>query len=232
MLILAHRGCHAELPENTLAAFEAAVNRGADGIETDVQATRDGVPILFHDTTVQGQAVAGMTHAELCHRSQVEVPTLVSALDAWPDILWNVEVKMPTNPAAVWPILREYRQKRRMLVSSFWHPVAVQAGREFGFDCGLLVAHRPLSFTSLLVGLPEDLPTSRVAVVWEYNGVDETLVQSARAAGVKSYVYGPRTSSDHATCSGWELDGIITDQVTFPSQKIIQSGWQETRGQR
>ena len=149
MLVLAHRGYHAELPENTLAAFDAAVNVGADGIETDIRVTHDGVPVLFHDPTIQGQAVAGLTHVELCRLSQREVPTLVSALDAWPDIFWNLEIKLPTDPAAVWPVLREYRERRRLLVSSFWHPVAVQAGRELGVDCGLLVAHRPLSFTSL-----------------------------------------------------------------------------------
>ena len=56
MLVLAHRGHHVEHPENTLAAFEAAVNLGADGIETDVQVTRDNVAVLFHDTVIQGQA--------------------------------------------------------------------------------------------------------------------------------------------------------------------------------
>ena len=211
MLILAHRGYHAELPENTLAAFEAAVNLGADGIETDVQVTRDGVPILFHDTTIQGQPVAGLTHTELCRLSQRDVPTLVSALDAWPDIFWNLEIKMPTHPATIRPILREYREKRRLLISSFWHPIAVWAGRELGLDCGLMVAHRPVSFPSLLIGLPDDLPTSRVSVVWNCDGVDEPLVEAARAAGVKSYVYGPQTLADHEQLAAWNLDGTITD---------------------
>ena len=211
MLVLAHRGYHAELPENTLAAFDAAVNLGTDGIETDIRVTRDGVPVLFHDPTIQGQAVAGLTHAELCRLSQREVPTLVSALNAWPDVFWNLEIKMPTDLAAVWPVLREYRKKRRLLVSSFWHPVAVQAGRELGVDCGLLVAHRPLSFTSLLIGLPDDLPTGRLSVVWECHGVDEALIKAARAEGVKSYVYGPQTLTDHATLAAWDVGGIITD---------------------
>ena len=215
MLVLAHRGYHAELPENTLAAFEAAVMLGADGIETDVQVTRDGVPILFHNTTVRGQPVAGLTHAELCRVSERAVPTLVSALDAWPDIFWNLEIKMPMDSAAVWPVLREYREKRRLLVSSFWHPVAVKAGRELGVDCGLLVAHRPLSCTSLLIGLPGDFPTSRVSVVWEYNGVDETLVEAVRSEGMTSYVYGPQTLADHERLATWSIGGIITDHPSF-----------------
>ncbi|MBI3937750.1 MAG: glycerophosphodiester phosphodiesterase, partial [Betaproteobacteria bacterium] len=42
MLILAHRGYHATVPENTLEAFAAAVELGVDGIETDVRTSRDG----------------------------------------------------------------------------------------------------------------------------------------------------------------------------------------------
>ena len=52
MLIWAHRGCPTEAPENTLAAFTAAVDAGADGVEFDVQLSRDGIPVVIHDETV------------------------------------------------------------------------------------------------------------------------------------------------------------------------------------
>lgn len=50
--IIAHRGYSAAAPENTLAALEAAIVAGADAIEFDLHVTRDGVPVLFHDTTL------------------------------------------------------------------------------------------------------------------------------------------------------------------------------------
>jgi glycerophosphoryl diester phosphodiesterase len=46
---LAHRGASEYAPENTLAAFYQAVEMGADGIETDLKLTKDGVIVLFHD---------------------------------------------------------------------------------------------------------------------------------------------------------------------------------------
>jgi len=49
MKIIAHRGFSADYPENTLLAFEKALQAGADGIETDLQLSRDGEVILFHD---------------------------------------------------------------------------------------------------------------------------------------------------------------------------------------
>ena len=47
--IWAHRGASALKPENTLPAFQAAADLGADGIELDIQLTRDGVPLVIHD---------------------------------------------------------------------------------------------------------------------------------------------------------------------------------------
>jgi len=52
-LVIAHRGASAEKPENTLAAFRRALALGADGIELDVQVTRDGIPVVFHDLTLR-----------------------------------------------------------------------------------------------------------------------------------------------------------------------------------
>ena len=51
--VVAHRGASAVRPENTLAAFDEALALGCDAIELDVQATRDGVPVIFHDRSVR-----------------------------------------------------------------------------------------------------------------------------------------------------------------------------------
>lgn len=51
-VIIAHRGASAYAPENTLAAFNLALETGADGVELDVSLTKDGVPVILHDDTV------------------------------------------------------------------------------------------------------------------------------------------------------------------------------------
>ncbi|MBN1221392.1 MAG: hypothetical protein JXM69_20885 [Anaerolineae bacterium] len=51
-IILAHRGCRAQAPENTLAAFQLALDQGADVLETDLRITRDRVMVCIHDATV------------------------------------------------------------------------------------------------------------------------------------------------------------------------------------
>ena len=51
-MVIAHRGARTEAPENTAAAFDAALRHPIDGIEFDVQLSADGVPVVFHDDTL------------------------------------------------------------------------------------------------------------------------------------------------------------------------------------
>jgi len=49
VLVYGHRGASGRLPENTPGAFRGAIDDGADGVEFDVRATADGVPVILHD---------------------------------------------------------------------------------------------------------------------------------------------------------------------------------------
>lgn len=69
-VVYAHRGASAVCFENTMAAFQKAVEQGADGIELDVQLTEDGIPVVVHDPDLSRLAgirrlVSSMTSAEL-----------------------------------------------------------------------------------------------------------------------------------------------------------------------
>ena len=54
MKIYAHRGFSAKFPEATLAAYQGAIEVGADGFECDIRLTREGIPVCFHDRTTLG----------------------------------------------------------------------------------------------------------------------------------------------------------------------------------
>jgi len=67
LLVIAHRGASWELPENTLPAFERAIEMGADAIELDVRADADGRLVLTHDPVVRGAAYPTLEEAlDLC----------------------------------------------------------------------------------------------------------------------------------------------------------------------
>lgn len=111
-LIIAHRGGAQESTENTIPAFQRAVKVGADGIETDIRLTRDGVVVVYHDQyfgRVEGLAppqrtrlVSDLTYSELTKDTLVpmgedtggrRVPTLDELLANVRSGLLNIEIK-------------------------------------------------------------------------------------------------------------------------------------------
>ena len=210
MLLFAHRGYHAEVPENTMSAFEAAVKLGVDGIETDVRLSGDGLPVIGHDrVTPRKRPIADLTRHEIEHAVGHPVPVLAEILDAFPDILWNIEIK---NPEA-WPVaarvLAQYQGKRRLLVTSFRHDVVMQCAGELEVDCGLLLAHRPLDVTAIIADCA-GRPRIK-GIVWDYNIVDDGVLRAVSAAGWDNYVYGAVTPAEHRRCVNLNLAGLITD---------------------
>ena len=114
-LAFAHRGGAAHAPENSWRAFEHAVGLGYGYLETDVQATADGVLIAFHDRTldrVTGQPgrVSRLTIEEIAGArigGTEPIPVLEDVLGAWPDVRFNIDVK---DAPAIAPLARVLRR--------------------------------------------------------------------------------------------------------------------------
>ena len=210
MLLLAHRGYHADVPENTMAAFEAALRLGVDGIETDVRLSSDGLPVIMHDrATPKKRAVVELTRREIESDVGHPVPVLDEVLDAFPDLLWNIEIKNPEALPATLRVLKQFQRRRRLLVTSFRHDVVMQCAGELEADCGLLLAHRPLDVGAVIAGCAGQ-PQIK-AIVWDYNVVDETVLCTVTANSWGNYVYGAATHAEHKHCAGLGLAGLITD---------------------
>lgn len=141
-LNFAHRGASYEAPENTLAAFLLAAELGADGIELDVQLSKDGEVAVIHDssleTTTDGHGPVGAkTMAELQELDAgswfdpvfagQQIPTLQQVVDAVRSrLLLNIELKTASLTdsnlvTAVVRIVEENHLLDRVVVSSFNH---------------------------------------------------------------------------------------------------------------
>uniref|UniRef100_UPI004056CB50 glycerophosphodiester phosphodiesterase n=1 Tax=Streptomyces olivaceus TaxID=47716 RepID=UPI004056CB50 len=84
---VAHRGDPYRHRENTIDSLRSALDRGADAVETDVRLTRDGVPVLLHDETLerlweQDRPVRSLSAEEVRGLTAGRVPTLAEALAA------------------------------------------------------------------------------------------------------------------------------------------------------
>ncbi len=125
--VFAHRGLATkDAEENTIAAFKAALAAGATHIETDVQATRDGVAVLFHDDDLLRVAgikrdISQLTLAEVQAVSIAGggIPTLAEALSSMPGARFNLDIKRANAIDPTVKAIRDARAGDRVLVSSF-----------------------------------------------------------------------------------------------------------------
>ena len=128
----AHRGASTYTPENTMLAFYTGMYMGANGIETDVQRTKDGVLVLFHDDTVDrvtngSGALADFTLDEL-RRLDITKNGLVDKIVvfedflqhfAFRDIVFAIELKGPGVEEETADLLRKYNMVEKTVVTSF-----------------------------------------------------------------------------------------------------------------
>ena len=125
--LLSHRGEMPGFVENTLGGFRAALAAGADVIESDIQVSRDGIPVLFHDDTLvrltgSPARICDVTAHELGEMDLGRgegVPTLEAALSSLPHALFNLDVKSPTSPEVATSVIRSLNAESRVLLASF-----------------------------------------------------------------------------------------------------------------
>jgi len=89
IVVTAHRGFSGKYPENTLVAFEEAVKIGADIIEFDVRSSKDGVPIIFHDETLD-RATDGTGNVEDYSLSELKALKVTINSEKCPDKICRI----------------------------------------------------------------------------------------------------------------------------------------------
>lgn len=130
----AHRGASAYYPENTMSAFYAGLRMGANGIETDIHRTRDGVLVLFHDDTLErvtegSGAVTDCTYEELlaltvCNRETGRRDKIVRFEDflryfSFRDLTFAVELKQDHVERETIELLEAYGMREKTVLTSF-----------------------------------------------------------------------------------------------------------------
>jgi len=178
---IAHRGARREFPENTLSSFRRAFEVGADAVELDVHATRDGVVVVHHDPTVgpDGPAIADLTWAELQDRFDSRIPALRDALEAIPaSATAYVEIKAKGIEEAVSETLANVPV--RCAVHSFDHET-IERMREIAPRVA-----RGVLFEGSLASLNDVLARSAARDVWpHWKLVDQALVNRVHVRGCR-----------------------------------------------
>ena len=162
--VIGHRGAAAYAPENTIEGIHTAADMGVEWVELDVKLTKDDVPVIFHDDTLDRTTnghgpVAEITYEDLKQLEAgswygesftgIKIPTLEEAVDALiqRNLGLNLEIKpcpgreRETAEAALDMLSQIWDDHDRLLISSFQH-VSLEAALEVANDWhrGLLLA--------------------------------------------------------------------------------------------
>jgi glycerophosphoryl diester phosphodiesterase len=242
-LAFAHRGGTAAGDENTIEAFARAVRLGYRYLETDVQATRDGVPMVFHDATLDRVAGRPGRLANLAARDlatvrvggAAAVPRLDEVLAAWPQVRFNLDVKADHAVAPAVAAVERTGAGDRILLASFSDARLARLRRLAGPAVATSLGRRGVARLRLasLTGTLPRLPGSVVAVQvpvrpYRLPLVDARLVRHAHRLGLQVHVW---TVDDPARMHGLldlGVDGIMTDQVEVLREVYRSRGcWRE-----
>lgn len=133
-VVYAHRGASEYAPENTMSSFYLGIQMGANGIETDVRRTKDGVLVLFHDKDLgrvigQEGSIADYTYAELLEmrvrNDKTDTKDIIVTFEdflryfGFRDLHFAIELKDKDTEADVLALLDCYNMKEKTIVTSF-----------------------------------------------------------------------------------------------------------------
>ena len=184
-VIFAHRAGQYEAPENTIIAIETAFKNGALAVEVDLDFTKDGVPILFHDDTVDRTTngtglvanidYASVTKLNAAHNhpfviindkkfehSFEKVPTLYEAVELCINKGMTMDLDIKSNPELVSIALKELLKRypdahEHIFLTSFYPHYLYSLRKEFpNFAAGII--WRPQYFSKTITGEPKFTP--------------------------------------------------------------------------
>ncbi|MCH8611720.1 glycerophosphodiester phosphodiesterase family protein [Arsenicicoccus dermatophilus] len=238
-LALAHRGGAQLAPENTLAAFERSVALGVRYLESDIRLTADGEIVCFHDETVDRVTdgtgpvnrltLAQARRLRVC--GQGGIPTLVEALEIFPEACFSIDLK---DAAAIGPLVQVLRQRRyreRVCVAGAWDGWLRQVRAEVP---GVSTSLGWRSLTTLIACSRAGVPVPRWIASADFAHVPirlgrvpvfvEEVVHLAHSVGVRviTWTCNDPVAMDRLYSLG--VDGVISDRPDLLREVLVARG--------
>ena len=215
---IGHRGAPREYPENTLPAFERAIERGADAIELDVHVTVDGVPVVHHDPDVRAEAggasmtrtLARMTWEEVTRVEVVPgigIPSLEQVLAAVGNrATVYVELKGSNSERATLDVITA--TGAHCAVHSFDHAAITRAARLAP------AVRRGILFDAYPEDIDAAMRDSGAFDVWpEWTLIDVPLIERVRARGGRVIAWTVNATSAAEQLIRLGVDGLCGDDI-------------------
>jgi glycerophosphoryl diester phosphodiesterase len=210
-LLLGHRGARKHAPENTLPAFQLALEHGCDGFECDVRMTADAQAVICHDPRRRRRIVSRSKQAEL------ELPTLEDVLCRFSQTAFlNIELKVTGLEECTIELLRRYPPQRGCMVSSFLPKVIENLARLYATVATGLICDSRRQFSRW-----KNLPIA--AVMLNRGLISASLVDELHTAGKQVFMWTVNSPREMAKFADYGVDGIISDDT-----KLLASTFRQT----
>ena len=239
--LFAHRGASYYAPENTLIAFEIAIQQQADAVEIDVKLTSDGHAVVLHDQTLDRttDGTGNVADMELAQIKELDagihydaqfmgekVPTLE-------EVLIQMDKRIPINieltnyasifdnlPEKVASIVREYGMEGFILFSSF-NPIALLKVKKILPEVPIGLLCLPGKNGAILRSRWVNR-LSHTAIHPEYNDINRGLIRAAHKHNKRVHAYTVNHVSDIQNMFDIGVDGIFTDDPLLAKQVLNQ----------
>lgn len=239
-IAFAHRGGLVDGEENTMAAFAHAVSLGYRYLETDVHATADGVPVVFHDENLRrvlghDDRVDALTWADLAtvrEGGASVLPSLAELLEQFPDRRFNIDVKADSAVAPTIAVVARARARERTLLASFssarLRRIRALCGPGQATSMGQAEVARLWLASRWGRGLVGALPRVPAVQVPARFGVlrvvDGRFIRYAHAAGIQVHVWTINDPAEMRDLLDRGVDGIMTDHTEVLREVLVARG--------
>ena len=233
-IAFAHRGGASDAPENTMEAFEYAVDLGYRYLETDVQVTADGVLVAFHDNDLQRTCgrpgkISELPWSEVSTArvaGKAPIPLLEELLGAWPEVRVNIDCKSNAGVDALIASLRRTNSLPRVCVAAF-SDLRMRRLRK-GLGAELCSALGPIELALLRFGLLRKPPGSAAQVPVKEGPVtvvNRAFVERSHRLGLPVHVWTIDDRAEMVRLLDLGVDGLMTDRPAILREVL------ESRGQ-
>ncbi len=237
-IAFAHRGGASDEPENTMPAFQRAIDMGYRYLETDVHATKDGVLLAFHDDNLQRTCgVAGriselnydeVRHARVAGREPI--PLMSELMSSWPTARFNIDCKADNALEPLIDLLTSTNSLDRVCVGSFSDNRLRYLRAHFGNALCTSLGPKEVARLRLRSWLRQrpQFPGAHSAQIPLKQGpltiTDRALVEAAHHAGLQVHVWTIDEPAEMEHLLDIGVDGIMTDRLA------VLRGVLESRG--
>ncbi|MDD5354859.1 MAG: glycerophosphodiester phosphodiesterase family protein [bacterium] len=226
MKVFAHRGFSGQYPENTILAFDKAHELGVDGFELDVQLTKDGKIVVFHDQFLERttNGLGRLAQYALQELKQYDagqgehIPTLAELLKAYylgPQLMIELKYHSARNYQplvdALVKLLKQLKLKYAPVFCSFnWPALVYLRCQSRNINIAVLHKHKPFLRVLKMAKL-----VKACAISTPLNEVSSRKVELARIAGLNMYVWTVNSKKQATLCRHLGVFGVISN---FPDE--------------